>query len=86
MATMNISLPDPMRKYLEEKVAAGGYGTVSEYIRELIREDQKRAADERLARELLAGLESGPPLKGDVKYWEKKKREVLARWAGGKRS
>jgi antitoxin ParD1/3/4 len=59
VTSMNISLPDSMRTYIEEQVAQGGYSTVSEYFRELIRQDQKRQASERLQRMLLEGLESG---------------------------
>jgi antitoxin ParD1/3/4 len=60
MATMNISLPDPLRVFVEEQVAAGGYSTLSEYFRELVRADQKRKAGERLESLLLEGLDSGP--------------------------
>ncbi|MHC5855216.1 ribbon-helix-helix domain-containing protein, partial [Nostoc sp.] len=44
-----------MRTYIEEKVATGGYSSVSEYFRELVRQDQKRQADERLEAMLLEG-------------------------------
>ena len=44
MQTMNISLPDPMKQYVEEQVSAGGYSSASEYVRELVRADQKRRA------------------------------------------
>lgn len=60
MATMNISLPDPLRIFVEERVSAGGYSTVSEYFRELVRLDQKRQAEERLELLLVEGLNSGP--------------------------
>jgi len=60
MATINISLPDPLRIFVEERVAQGGYGTISEYFRELVRLDQKRKAEERLETLLLEGLDSGP--------------------------
>ncbi|HEY9695535.1 MAG TPA: type II toxin-antitoxin system ParD family antitoxin [Oculatellaceae cyanobacterium] len=56
---MNISLPDSMRAYIEEQVAEGNYSTASEYFRELVRQDQKRKAQERLETLLLEGLESG---------------------------
>lgn len=46
--SINISLPDAMRTYIEEKVATGGYSSVSEYFLELVRQDQKRQAAERL--------------------------------------
>ena len=48
MTSINISLPESMKAYIEEQVASGGYGTVSEYFRELIRQDQKRKAKERI--------------------------------------
>ena len=48
MKSMNISLPESMRTYVEEQVGSGGYSTVSEYFRKLVRQDQKRKATERL--------------------------------------
>jgi len=59
MKSINISLPDTMRTYIEEKVATSGYSSVSEYFRELVRQDQKRQAAERLEAMLLEGLNSG---------------------------
>ena len=55
MATMNISLPPLMRAYIEEQTRAEGYSTASEFVRALVREDQKRKARERLEGLLLAG-------------------------------
>lgn len=49
MTTLNISLPDSMRAFVEEQIAKGEYSTASEYIRHLIREAQKQAEKERLA-------------------------------------
>ena len=43
MATMNISLPEPLKEYVDRKVSEAHYGTASEYVRELIRRDQDRA-------------------------------------------
>lgn len=60
MATMTISLPEPLRSFVENQVAEAGYGTASEYLRELIRADQKRRAEEKLEQLLLEGLNSGP--------------------------
>jgi antitoxin ParD1/3/4 len=59
MKSLNISLPESMRVYVEEQVASGGYGTASEYIRSLIRSDQKRQATLHLEAMLLEGLNSG---------------------------
>jgi len=48
MQTINISLPDALRQYVEEQVRSGDYGSTSEYFRDLIRGDQKRKAKEAL--------------------------------------
>lgn len=48
MSTMNISLPDALKAFVDDQVAERGYGTISEYIRELIRKDQDRLALRRL--------------------------------------
>ena len=57
MQTMNISLPDPLKEFVDDQIAEGQYSSVSEYIRELIRDDEKRKAEERLEALLLEGLE-----------------------------
>lgn len=58
MAIVNISLPDQMKQYIEDRINEGGYSTTSEYFRDLVREDQKRRNEERLETMLLRGLES----------------------------
>jgi antitoxin ParD1/3/4 len=42
MATMNVSLPDPMKEWVEEQAKAGRYANASDYVRDLIRRDQTR--------------------------------------------
>ncbi len=79
MTTLNISLPEPMRAYVDQQVAAGGYSTASEYIRQLVREDQKRAAKQRLEALLMEGIESGPAAEVDDDYWAEKKARLLKR-------
>ncbi len=57
MTTMNVSLPDPMREWVDDQVKGGEYANASDYIRDLIRHDQhRRQALENAIRE---GLESG---------------------------
>jgi antitoxin ParD1/3/4 len=77
MTTMNISLPDSMRAFIEQKVPQGGYSTASEYIRQLVREDQKRAAQERLETLLMEGINSGERIEGGPDYWVKKRAKLL---------
>ena len=43
MATMNVSLPDPMKEWVETQAKSGKYGNASDYVRDLIRHDQERA-------------------------------------------
>ena len=57
MTTMNISLPDGLRSFVEQQVSAGTYSSTSEYLRELIRKDNERV---RLRDLLFAGAESEP--------------------------
>jgi antitoxin ParD1/3/4 len=42
MTSLNISLPEPLKQYIEDQVASGDWGTPSEYVRELIRQDKER--------------------------------------------
>lgn len=58
MQTMNISLPEPLKEFVDTQIASGRYSSVSEYIRALIRNDEKRKAEERLEALLLQGLQS----------------------------
>jgi len=70
MKSMNISIPEKMRAYVEQQVTEGGYNTASEYIRELIRQDQKRKATEKLETLLLEGIQSGDATSMTEKDWE----------------
>ena len=42
MATMNVSLPDLMREWVEDRVKSGQYANASDYVRDLIRRDQEK--------------------------------------------
>lgn len=59
MGTMNISLPDSLKAFVDEQVTGRGYGTSSDYVRELIRADQDR---QHLRQLLLDG--AGSPVAG----------------------
>ena len=61
MTTMNVSLPEKLKEYVDGRVETGGYGTASEYVRDLIRQDlenQRKERNERLDALLLEGLKS----------------------------
>jgi antitoxin ParD1/3/4 len=77
--SMNISLPDTLRQWVEDRVAAEGYGTASEYFRALVREDQKRKAREQLDRKLVEALDSGDAAEMTAQDWRKIRTTVRAR-------
>lgn len=79
MDTMNVALPESMKHFVQERVSEGGYSSVSEYVRELIRADQKRRTEERIDALLLEGLDSGTTLPVPGDYWEEKKRRLTER-------
>ncbi len=59
-ATMNISLTEPLKRFVDEQVREGGFASTSDYVRELIRERQRRRAEETLRALIAEGLASGP--------------------------
>ena len=75
-ASINISLPEAMRGWIDEQVKQGGYGTVSEYFRQLLREEQKRQIREEVDANLLAALDSGKPIEVTPEFWEERRREL----------
>lgn len=73
MATMNVSLPDPMREWVEAQVRGGEYANASDYIRDLIRHDQQRR--QVLDAAIAEGLDSGrSPRNADAILAETKAR------------
>ncbi|MSV35882.1 MAG: type II toxin-antitoxin system ParD family antitoxin [Bryobacterales bacterium] len=76
MTSMNVSLPEDLKDYVEAQIKRG-YSTPSEYVRELIREDRKRHAGAKLDALLLEGLNSGDPIRADETFWAELKREAI---------
>ncbi len=63
---MNVSLPDELKSYIDERVGGGAYGSTSEYVRDLIRRDRQR---QHLRRALLDGAASAPGPVADASYF-----------------
>jgi antitoxin ParD1/3/4 len=74
--TMSFSLPKPLQDYVRKRARAAHYGTPSDYIRSLIRDDIKRMEQERLEQELLKGLRSQSRVI-TPKEWEKLKKDIV---------
>ena len=76
MTTMTISLPDSLKDFIEREVQTKGYGNISEYVRGLLREAQKKEADARLEALLLEGLSSGKDSPHSREFWREIKAEA----------
>ncbi len=74
MTSLNISLPEPLKEYVEGQVASGDWGTPSEYIRELIRQDKERRLHT-LEQDLIAAAK-GPKI--ELAVTEIRKRGLVA--------
>ena len=90
MQTMNISLPDQLKEFVDAQVGSGRYSSVSEYVRDLIRDDEKRKAQDRLESFLMEGIQSGDAAEMTRQDWtdiraaarkrESAKRDLIAEW------
>jgi antitoxin ParD1/3/4 len=76
MKSINISLPEEMRVYVEEQVANEGYSTTSEYIRQLIRQDRQQKAEKQLEKLVLEGLNSGEVTPMTAEDWTEIRQAV----------
>lgn len=83
MGTMNISLPDAMKEFVDEQVAARGYGTSSEYVRDLIRREQDRLQCRQL---VLDGAASPRTGEADATYFEGLRNRARGKATGARRS
>ncbi len=76
MATMNVSLPQPMKAWVERQAEGGLYGNASDYIRDLIRKDQQRKeAIVAVQAAITEGVESGAPQPFDPETFKLRMRE-----------
>ena len=74
MTTMNISLPDTLKTFVDEQVSQRGYGTSSEYVRELIRKNQNR---QHLRSLLLSGAQSTPTAPVDATFFDNLRKRIV---------
>ena len=79
MATMNISLPDPMRDWVQSQIEDGMYASSSDYVRDLIRRDQVNRRQQRL---LQAAITEGLASRISDRSMEDALKEAQARLAG----
>ena len=77
MTTLNISLPDNLREWIDDRVKKGDYSSASDYMRDLVRTDQRRRVN--LDELLLEGLDSGEAVEATPAFWAKKHQQLKHR-------
>ena len=78
-STMTISLPKNLKEFVKERALQAHFGTPSDYIRGLIREDLRQLELERLEAELLKGLKSGKSTPMTPQAWKRLRQEATKR-------
>jgi antitoxin ParD1/3/4 len=85
-STMNVSLPADLKRWVDEQVEAGGYGTASEYLRDVLRRDREREARRRLDESLVKAVAEGADTVMDDGDWASMRRAARAQAARNKRA
>jgi antitoxin ParD1/3/4 len=83
---MNISLPPLMKEWVEVQVSAGGYGTASEFFRQLVRAEQERQLREKIDGNLYAAINSGESTPMTPADWDQIRRQGRKRIAGKRKA
>lgn len=78
-ATMNISLPEPLKRFVDQQVRDGGFSSTSDYVRELIRERQRYSAEAHLRSLIAEGLASGPAVPVDKTWFADMRKRARSR-------
>jgi antitoxin ParD1/3/4 len=76
MPNITISLPEPLKDFVDQQMASRGFGNVSEYFRTLLREAQEKERETRIEELLLEGLTTGADIPLDKKFWKELRAEA----------
>lgn len=77
-ATMNVSLPRPLKKFVDKQVKCGGYSGASDYVRALILAQARKTAVADLREAILEGYHSKPKIPVNETYWAERRKRLLA--------
>lgn len=80
LTSLNISVLVSQKSYLEERALLEGLAAPSEYLRQLIREDQQRKAQEELERMLVKAIESDQWIEGTPEHWAETRAKLIAQY------
>lgn len=81
MKHLSVPVSDELDETIRKRMAAGGFGSMAEYLRHTVRQDFERADEAKLERLLLNGLESGEPVEMTDEWVEKRRQVLTARIA-----
>ena len=70
MPTMQITIPEPLRQFVLNRVAELGCDCPDQYFEKLLEEDQRRKLDEYYMKKVSEGLASGPPIRVTPGFWD----------------
>ncbi|MGH9854775.1 MAG: ribbon-helix-helix domain-containing protein [Blastocatellia bacterium] len=80
LITLNISVLISQKSYIEQQASLAGFADPSDYLRQLIRADQQRRAQEELEEMLVKAIENDKWIEGTPEYWAKKKVELSTKY------
>lgn len=72
---LHIELPDPLRAWVDRQVSRRGYGTASDYVLDLLRQEQLQEVRDRVDKKLVEALESGPAGEMTPQDWQDVRQE-----------
>ena len=76
---MHIQLPEDVCGFVEQQVAARGYGNASDYLAALIEDDRRQLVRQEIEAEIIKGIESGPSTPFTTEDWESIRQEIIRR-------
>jgi antitoxin ParD1/3/4 len=77
--SMNISLPAPLKNWIEQQVEQRGYSTASEFVRDVLRREQEQAVRAAIDERLIQAIDSGESTPMTAKDWTRIRTEGLKR-------
>lgn len=80
MVTVNVSLPDPLKEFVDEEVREGGFASTSDYMSDLVRQRQRAKAEDTLRQLIAEGLASGPGEPVTAETFSRMRKELRERW------
>jgi antitoxin ParD1/3/4 len=82
MSTLQLTLPDEVKHFVDEQVARGGFGNADEYLCALLKREKESAVRGHLRALLQAGIDSGEPIAVDDAFWREREATLATATSG----